>query len=85
MEVDGISVDETSLPATQERVVKLRDDIAAAAASLGDSKASQTAMSKFGKLVDKTMPPDLGKAVKPIAMEVSLVNKVPPPGFSGSR
>lgn len=76
MEVDGAGEDEASLSTTQEVLLRLKSGISAVATALGDGKSSQTAISKFGKQVDKTMPPDLGKAVRAITMDSSLVNKV---------
>jgi len=76
MEVDGADENEASLSATQEVLLKLKSDISAVATALGDGKSSQSAITKFGKQVDKLMPPDLGKAVKAIPMDSSLVNKV---------
>jgi hypothetical protein len=76
MEVDGADENEASMSATQEVLLKLKSDISAVATALGDGKSSQSAIIKFGKQVDKLMPPDLGKAVKAMPMDSSLVNKV---------
>uniref|UniRef100_A0A6T8PEU0 RING-Gid-type domain-containing protein n=1 Tax=Hemiselmis andersenii TaxID=464988 RepID=A0A6T8PEU0_HEMAN len=73
MEVDGAQ--ESTVPATQEALARLREGVTAAAAAMGDTKESLSAVAKLGKMVDKTMPPDLGKAVTPVKMDPTLVNK----------
>jgi hypothetical protein len=66
--------------ATQEAISRLGASIEAETSSCGsaaaDSKEVQTALSKFNKLVDKSMPPDLGKAVKQMNMDSALLHEV---------
>jgi hypothetical protein len=66
--------------ATQEAIARLCGSMEAETSSCGsaaaDSKDVQTAISKFNKLLDKSMPPDLGKAVKPMSMDAPLLREV---------